>query len=300
VRPGLSELLQTYFPDIVRAAPPEASRELLRAAGLLYFAVKGEERRRIEGSIDELIGPGTRAERVKRRVFEHIAEHYFEKLLVANRPLAFLRRFVKARVACSGLESLDEAMALGKGALVVTAHWGAVELIPPVLASRGYPIAIVLETRTPRLRAALERAAAGSNARLIIASRGDRVLDRIFEALSEGRALITQVDEVDAWRRRRSRTIRLFGNTLFFDHSLDFIAKRSGSPSVGIFCKRAGGLRYGLRCEAIALDPRLENVAEKALRLWERNLLESPEQWYEWKKWELMKADSIASAGSAV
>jgi len=289
---GLSEIAQTLFPDFVRAAPPEASRELLRAAGALYFAVNAGERQRIERSIDDLLGPGDRAETVKRRVFGNIAEHYFEKLLVANRPLGFVRSFARDRIACEGLENLDEAAALGRGVLAVTAHWGAVELVPPALAVRGYPVSIVLETKTPRLRAALERAAAGAGARLIIASRGDRVLERILAELSEGRVLVTQVDEVDAWRRRPSRTIRLFGNSLFFDHSLDFIAKRSGSPSVGLFCRRSEGLRYRLRCEALALDPRGTNVAERALRLWERMLLESPEQWYEWKKWELMKTGS--------
>jgi len=295
---GLSELAQTFFPDIVRNVSPETSRSLMLAAGALYFAVNAEEKKRVERSIDDLLGSGPRADEVKRRVFGNIAEHYFEKLLVANRSLGFIRGFVASRVACEGLESLDEALARGKGALAVTAHWGAVELIPPALALRGYPISIVLETKTPRLRAALERATAGTDARLIIASRGDRVLDAIFGSLAEGRVLITQVDEVDAWRRRRSKTIRLFGNSLFFDHSLDFIAKRSSAPSVGLFCRRSKGLRYSLRCEAIAPEPREENVAEKALKLWERMLLDSPEQWYEWKKWELMKAEPEVLAGS--
>ena len=290
---GLSEIVQLLFPDFVRTAPPEASRELLLAAGAIYFAFNSGERVKIERSIDDLLGPGARADSVKRRVFGNIAEHYFEKLLVANRSLGFVRSFVRDRVTCEGLENLDEALARGKGVLAVTAHWGAVELIPPALALRGYPVSIVLETKTPRLRAALEKAAAGAGARLIIASRGDRVLERIFDELAEGRVLVTQVDEVDAWRRRKSRTISLFGNALFFDHSLDFIAKRSGSPSVGLFCRRSEGLRYCLRCESIAPDPRAENVAEKALRLWERMLLESPEQWYEWRKWEFMKADAV-------
>jgi KDO2-lipid IV(A) lauroyltransferase len=295
---GLSELAQTFFPDIVRKVSPETSRSLMRAAGALYFAVNAEEKKRVERSIDDLLGSGPRADEVKRRVFGNIAEHYFEKLLVANRSLGFIRGFVASRVACDGLGRLDEALARGKGALAVTAHWGAVELIPPALALRGYPISIVLETKTPRLRAALERAVAGTDARLIIASRGDRVLDAIFGSLAEGRVLITQVDEVDAWRRRRSRTIRLFGNSLFFDHSLDFIAKRALCPTVGLYCRRSAPLRYSLRCESIAPDPREENVAEKALRLWERMLLESPEQWYEWKKWELMKAEPESIAGS--
>jgi lauroyl/myristoyl acyltransferase len=288
---GISEFLQALFPGIVRRAPPEAARGLMMAAGFLYFAVKSRERKRIEASVSDLLGPGTRAESVKRKVFGHILDHYFEKLLVANQSKGFLDEFIRERVVAVGLASLDEALARGRGAIVVTAHWGAVELVPPLLALRGYPISVVLEARNPRLRKALERLVAGRDVELLIASRGDRVLEGIFGALAGGRVLITQVDEVDAWRRRKSRTIRLFGKSLFFDHSLDFIAKRSGAASVGIFCRRLNGLKYALRCEEIAPDPSIEDVAAKAMRLWERRLLEEPEQWYQWKKWELMQAE---------
>jgi Kdo2-lipid IVA lauroyltransferase/acyltransferase len=289
---GISEFLQALFPEVVRNFPPEASRELMRAVGAVYYAFNGGERKRIEESVSDLLGPGEAAEAAKRTVFSHILEHYFEKLLVANRPRTFIDAFVRKRMTVCGLEGLDEALSLGSGAIAVTAHWGAVELIPPVLSERGYPLSVVLEARTPRLRTALERLVVGRDVELIIASRGDKVLDRIFGALARGRVLVTQVDEVDAWRRRRSRTIRLFGKSLFFDHSLDFIAKRSGAPSVGLFCRRSEGFRYALSCEGIALDPRRVDVAAAAMRLWERYTLETPEQWYQWKKWAAMKAEA--------
>jgi lauroyl/myristoyl acyltransferase len=292
MRSGLSELMQTLFPEIVRNASPETSRGLMLATGALYYALHFRERRRIEDSVSDLLGSGARAEAAKRRVFDHILEHYFEKLLVANRSRGFLEAFLRKRVSERGLERLDEALGKGRGAIAATAHWGAVELIPPYLVERGYPVSAVLETRTPRLRRALERLAAGRDIELIIASRGDRVLESILGALARGRVLVTQIDEVDAWRKRRSRTIRLFGRSLFFDHSLDFIAKRSGAPTVGIFCSRSEGLKYALSCEEIALDPAAEDVAVKALRLWERHTIEAPEQWYQWKKWKDMKAEA--------
>jgi lauroyl/myristoyl acyltransferase len=284
----LSGFLQAIFPEVVRRARPETARGLMMAAGSLYFAINSSERRKIEEGVSDLLGPGPRAEKAKREVFGHILDHYFEKLLVANRSRDFLDDFIGRRVAAEGLEGLDQALARGRGAIVVTAHWGAVELIPPLLALRGYPVSVVLEARSLRLRKSLERLAAGRDVELLIASRGDRVLQGIFSALAKGRILVTQIDEVDAWRRRKSRTIRLFGKSLYFDHSIDFIAKRSGAASVGIFCRRLPGLRYALRCEGIALDPAVEDVSVKAMRLWERRTLDEPEQWYQWNKWERM------------
>ncbi|HTX72662.1 MAG TPA: lysophospholipid acyltransferase family protein [Rectinemataceae bacterium] len=291
---GLSELLQRLFPDFVRLAPLRASRDLILTAGVLYFALNRCERVQIERNVHDLLGHGERSRRVKRAVFGHILEHYFEKLLVANRPLPFVTSYVRSRVETSGLSQLDAALALGRGVLAVTAHWGAVELIPPTLLGFGYPVSIVLEARTPRLRAALERLAGGSRAELIMASRGDRVLDRILDSLARGRVVVTQVDEVDAWRRRRSRTIELFGTRLFFDNTLDFIAKRSGAPAVGIFCKRRGGFRYSLCCEELVPDPEATDVSTAALKLWEKHTLDAPEQWYQWKKWGAMKVPATA------
>lgn len=290
MKPGLSEFLQTLCPCIVGMAPPEAARGAVIAAAAFWFSRNARDRRRIEDSVVDMLGPGERAERVKRQVTAQIAEHYFEKILVANRPLPFMRSFVRERVAVSGLDCLDAALSGGHGAIAVTTHWGAVELIPVVLADRGYPLTIVMEARTPWLRARLERLAAAQDVELLIPSRGDRVLEGIFSALGRGRILVTQADEVDSWRRRPSRTIRLFGQSLFFDHSIDFLAKRALSPTVALSCSRAAGLRYSLACEALAPDPLVVNVAVRALEHWERLTLTSPEQWYQWLKWPFMKA----------
>ena len=287
---GLSVLLQTVFPDIVGRASPKTARDLMLAAGSIYYAINTGERRRIEKSVGDLLGPGEKAEATKRKVFGQILEHYFEKLLVANRSRAFVEEFVRNRVRVDGLDELDRALENGRGVIAVTTHWGAVELIPPVLVGRGYPVSVVLEAKTPRLRASLERLVVGRDVELIIASRGDRVLERILSSLERGRVLVTQVDEVDSWRRRASRTIRLFGKSLYFDHSLDFIAKRAKAPAVGLACRREEGFRYCLSCELLAADPSTVDVATASLRFWERRTLEAPEQWYQWNKWEAMKA----------
>lgn len=292
---GLSRFLQTLCPGIVGMAPPEAAREAVIAAGTLWFSLNARERRRIEDNIVDMLGPGERADSVKRQIAAQMAEHYFEKILVANRPLPFMRSFVRERVSVSGLASLDVALSAGHGAIAVTTHWGAVELIPVVLAERGYPLTVVMEARTPWLRRKLERLVAGQDVELLIASRGDRVLEGIFAALGRGRLLVTQADEVDAWRRRPSRTIRLFGQSLFFDHSIDFLAKRALSPAVALSCSRAAGLRYSLVCESLAPDPLAVNVALKALEHWERLTLAAPEQWYQWAKWLSMKVPTSAA-----
>lgn len=290
---SLSLMFQTLFPDLVRRLPPELARDLVILAGSLYFAAKLTERLGLLSNVADLLGPGERTEKVKAGVLEHLSEHYFEKLLVANKQPEFIRDFLAERMETVSMKALDESLSLGRGVLAVTAHWGAVELIPAFLANRGYPLTVILETRTARLRHALERKAEESGVELLIASRGDSVLNGIFDALKRGRILLTQVDEVDAWRRRKSRTIRLFDKRLFFDHSLDLIAKRSLAPAVGLYCERKKGLRYRFCCEELAMDPLSVDVAARALSMWESYVKQSPEQWYQWGKWQAMKAGEI-------
>lgn len=287
---GFSTLAQTLFPALVRNASPEVSRRLIIAAAAVYFAANREERDRIIAGVTDLLGPGERSERAKGQVIAGIAEHYFEKLLVATRPRNLLSAYFRERVAIDSLSRLDEALGLGRGAIAVTAHWGAVEFIPAILADRGYPVTVVLEAKTRGLRQRLESLASEAGVELLIASRGDPVLEGILSALGRGRILVTQVDEVDAWRRRKSRTINLFGKELFFDHTLGFIAGRTRAPAVGLFCERREGLRYRLRCEELVAGPGAADLSRRALGLWERYTLEAPEQWYQWGKWEAMKA----------
>jgi hypothetical protein len=60
---GLSELMQAIF--------PETARDLMIATGAFYFAINSRERKRIEESVTDLLGPGKRAEKTKRKVFGH-------------------------------------------------------------------------------------------------------------------------------------------------------------------------------------------------------------------------------------
>jgi lauroyl/myristoyl acyltransferase len=113
-----------------------------------------------------------------------------------------------------------------------------------------------------------------------------------MESLQSTRLQMTECDEVDKWRRKKNRTIELFGRRLYFDNTLDFMARRSGAPVVGVFLKRTGRGRFTLICESISDGRAAHNVARRALGLWQKYVYQAPEQWYQWKKWTAMKAAS--------
>lgn len=291
---SLSKFLQSGFmPLFVRWAPSALGRAVFQFLGKLYYNFANrKERRLIRRNVRDLLrsawnkSGGT----VSGEVFEGIFDHYYEKLLLAAKPVDYLENFLRRRVALVHEDVIRRSQKRGKGTLLVTAHWGAEELIPAILYLRGYPVTVILETSTEKLRKILETQTAGRDVELLFASDSEGVLGKILDALARGRVLVTQCDEVDAWRRRRNRTIQLFGHTLFFDHTLDFIAHRSGASVAAVFCRRFPGLRYRLICEEIAPDgAAAHDVALRSLSLWERYTLEAPEQWHQWKKWAEMK-----------
>jgi len=263
----------------IRYMPSAVSSAAISGLGWLYHALNVDERRAIRRSVASFARPLglERAFELAGQARRGMYEHYFEKMLVASKPRSYIERYVRKRAVFRREGILREALARGKGVVMVTAHWGAVELLPVLLRLRGYPVSVVLETSTPLLADTLRRLAAGSDIELIIGSSGARVLDSALAALGRGRILITQCDEVDAWRRRKGRTIQLFGRELYFDHMIDFIADRTDAAVVGLYCRRLAFRRYRFTAEPIALAGRGSGGAVKALALWERYVRESPE-----------------------
>ncbi|MBN2874243.1 MAG: lysophospholipid acyltransferase family protein [Spirochaetales bacterium] len=299
---GLSAFFQSRpMMLFMKYAPTTLSGAVVHGLGWLYHALHDVERRTIRRNIVNfarplgLLTPYDLFSRARSGLYEH----YFEKMLVASKSRSYLSRYVRKRAVFEREAVLAEALNRGKGVVMVTAHWGAVELLPVLLKLRGYPVSVILETSTPLLASTLQRLAAGSDVELIIESAGTAVLKAALDALGRGRILITQCDEVDAWRRRKSRTIRLFDRDLYFDHVIDFIADKTDAAVVGVYCRRLASRRYRFIAEPIALNGKGSGAATKSLRLWERYVRETPEQWYQWKKWRAMVPESAVATSAS-
>src|SRR5437773_817633 len=57
---------------------------------------------------------------------------------------------VLAKFEAYGLEHIEEALAPGRGLVLVTAHIGNWDLAGAFLAAQGYPVNVIVETLQPR------------------------------------------------------------------------------------------------------------------------------------------------------
>jgi len=228
--------------------------------------------------------------RIIRQTFKGIFAHYYEKMYSAFKDIHSIRRFVGKKITIQNETAISDAMALGKGVILVTAHWGAVEFIPWVLSLKEYPISVIVDCQTKHLEKALNKRARLMNAELLCNSADASVFFRALSALKRNRLLMTECDEVDAWKKRPNMTVELFGKKLFFDPTLNILAKRSGAAVVGVFLKRVSRNAFTLICEPISRGEKNVDTAMGAFSLWQKYVSQHPEQWYQWKKWDAMKA----------
>jgi Kdo2-lipid IVA lauroyltransferase/acyltransferase len=276
---------------LFRGMSPRVAQLYLHVIGLLYYMVSRKEKRLIERNIrDVLQGQDERyVRKVIRATFRGIFTHYFEKMFAAYRNLDTVLSYVATNFKVEGAQLLDRALEQGKGCILVTAHWGAVEFIPWLMHTLRAPTSAILECATARLEKTLRERVSHGDITLITSSAGESVYAQAMQALKSNRVLLTQCDEVDAWRRRKSQTISLFGRELFFDSTIDILSHRSDAPVVGAFLRRSGRHRYTLILEDVSVLRTPESRARECLALWEKYVSRYPEQWYQWKKWRAMK-----------
>jgi lauroyl/myristoyl acyltransferase len=303
--PSLSKFFQWKFNAwLIKLLPFAISRRYLIILGWLYYLCKPGEKALISDCLAR-VTRGWLSPREQRRItkqtFRGIFDHYHEKLFVAYTRLARTLKFLRERVQTDNEACLREALAAGKGVLLVTAHFGAVELLPGALAQKGYPVSMICRFQTSRLRDTLVEKAKAVNLNIIDADAGN-ILYGALKALKNGHILITECDEFDEWRLTDQKEIRFLGAKLGLDRTLDLLQKRSGAPVVSVLCHRHGKQQYSLQFTPVVDPARAasrNNVAAEALHILEAATQTAPAQWYQWKKFGQMMKPQWQEADTA-
>jgi lauroyl/myristoyl acyltransferase len=289
ISPSLSKFLQMKINSFLfRLLPFAVSRFYLSLLGRLYYFFNPRERGLIRQTISHVFRRKMAGKLLKgkiRQTFQGIFDHYHEKLFVAYYPYTWLERFLRNKVGFRGEDHLKAALEEGKGVILVTGHFGAVEFLPAVLALNNYPATMICRFQTNRLRESLCQRAERVGLTLIDAD-GENIMLVALKALKQGHILITECDEFDEWRPDRDRYTYFLNSRLALDRSLELLRKRSGAPVVSVLMKRDGKQNYTLDLTLIAdgQTPAHLPVGLECLRTLEAAVEAQPEQWYQWKK----------------
>ncbi len=278
---GLSQFFQLSFNvKLARLLPFTCLRIYLYLLGFFYFSLKRTDRKKIALCLKYILKLNLKKP-PSYKTFLGIFDHYFEKLIMAHRPLSKMIAFLRLRLHIKNKGYLDKITKTGKGCILVTGHFGAVEFLPLSLAMNGYKIALICRFKTKRLKDELIKRAREFDVILIDASE-PKVIFRALRAIKSGRILITECDEFSEWRPHHDKQVSVFGHNVPRDKTLDFLYNRAKVPALmGLMKREKKG--FTLCIDPLADGGKDESLAAKAWSRLEDYILNYPQQWYQWK-----------------
>jgi Kdo2-lipid IVA lauroyltransferase/acyltransferase len=290
---SLSKFLQMRFNSFLfRFLPFSVSRAYVMVLGRLYYLLNWSDKTLIKKTIEHVFKRKIPAPILKKKIkdaFKGIFDHYHEKLFVGYSNFPKLLKFLKSQVNFAGKEHLEEALEQGKGVILVTGHFGAVEMLPGSLVMNGFPTAMICRFQTNRLRESLGTRAESIGLNLLDADHGNVIL-AAMKALKAGQILITECDEFDEWRVDPHRDSYFLNNRLSADRTLELLRKRSGAQVITALVKREGNQEYTCSLTPVGNGafPANMPISDRCLSVLETAVEDHPEQWYQWKKFGKM------------
>jgi lauroyl/myristoyl acyltransferase len=254
----------------------------------LYFLCMRGQVKKIRRNVRKAMNDRTSSEvkRITRGVIRGIIHHYQEKMLNGFLPMPKYRRFLLSRVRFDEYEHvLQNALKEGRGVIIATGHYGALELLPIYLAVKKYATVTVAKFSTQRLREIIIPRANGDGLDIVVPGNGTNVLREASRVLGQNKIFVTQCDESDAWHADRKQAMQFLGGRIHPDRMLKILCKRTGAVLLLGLLQRDGKRRYKLLLHRVP-DEVSEPVNVRTLKLLENYIYEYPEQWYEWKKYD--------------
>lgn len=284
-----------YFFRWATRIVPRLPRWLLRALpaliGSLAWLVAVPARKQATINALHVLGPEGQRTRAGRRRLRHVVRGMFRNS-VSNYLEAFLLPGLKPqevlhRLSITHEECLEEALALGKGAILFSAHFGPFEYLAQWFAVNGYQVVIPVEKlkdeRMLRLMVDL-RNSSGVN---FIPLGGSAPMRTIIQALRKNQIVLITADRAV---EGESVVKDFFGAPARLPIGPVNLSIRTGAPLVGAFGWYSSSVRISGEFTRLTLglaeeERKQPEVVEAALiKHLERFISAHPEQWVVFSK----------------
>jgi phosphatidylinositol dimannoside acyltransferase len=268
---------------LARRTPRRWEEGLLTVASTVAAAGMPRRRRMVARHLQRVAGRplrGPERRRAVRASFRSYARYWLDTFQLAGLDHDEL----DARVdAIDLLPILDTAMAAGRGAVLVTPHFGSWDLGGAWLASRGYPLITVVERLRPRrlLEWFLElRHRIG----ITVLVRGPSVRHQLAAALERNEVVVLVCDRDLSGR---GVTVEFFGERTTLPAGPARLARQCGAPLIPVAIHHVGNGRHrGIARTAVPVqhsDDQRDDIAVTTQRLaqeLEALVRTDPEQWH--------------------
>jgi lauroyl/myristoyl acyltransferase len=279
---------------VVRGAPPavlartfEAAAKALRgmgrgryviadAAGALTYALQPPRKRRLCAELHSRAAGGLGVAEARRRA--RASYRSYARMVVDTvwiHAIGLDEMFEHGSI--ENVESLHNAREGGKGAVLVTAHFGSWDIAASLALAAGYPVSTVMApVGPPWITELLAWSRKVKNMELftpMAAARG------LLRALREGRMIALLIDIPEGGP---TTTVQFCNGPVDFSTGPAFFARRTGAPIVIAECWRTErGYRLRFHDPLFADDDEDETVVtQRVATILEGCIRRIPEQWY--------------------
>jgi KDO2-lipid IV(A) lauroyltransferase len=287
---------------VVNGVPGRLRYGAARLAGNLAYLVGADLRRQARENYAAILGAPVDSPRVGRVAREAVVG--YTKLMADFLWLpALSQERIREVVEVGGLENIDDALALRRGAIVVTPHFGNWDMAAAAAVAHGV-----------RLTAVTDRFGDAALDRQVTGARQKFGMKCVPVGVEAGRAVLRALrdNEVvalvcDLPKEGRNVRVDLCGQPAMVPAGPALLALRTGAPLVPITCRRLADNRYHLEIERrVAFTPTgrdavdVPALAQAIVDRFAATLRAVPEQWYLFSRmWGLADGTPLG-AGVAV
>jgi len=304
MKAGLSNFLQSRFNlSLYLLFGWTVSRFIISFLVALYYFLNREEKKNIHAALDEALQgrhASLNSDKLKQDVFRGISSHYYEKLYMAFESPSNTHVFFDNAIDPSGIQKVRNALAGGKGVIIVTGHYGAIEYIPVLMAIHGLPVSMIAKFKTKTLKKQAFSMARQYGVNLIDAAERGSIVRCAIDELRKNRVIVTQCDEISEWRPSPYEALTFLGKRTGADRTITLLQKRTDAAIVFAVLKRASLNSYKLIVHDLAemremiSDPQGLSHGAVVLKCLESYIYRDPAQWYEWKKYPQISGGAYA------
>jgi KDO2-lipid IV(A) lauroyltransferase len=262
---------------------PERLRRYLGVnGGDLSYRLSKSYRESVSDNLRQVLGPEVterELQRAVREVFRNSGKNLADILLVPH--LSRIEVIRRVPLISGRWSYLDDALASGHGAVIVTGHLGAFDFIGQALHHRGYKLTSVTGRTTSRfLFDAVTFLRRSHDMKLVEASPSG--IRRVIRALRQGEGAVFLTDR-DFFQN--GKPVRFFGRETTLSPGAVRIARDTGAPIVPIFGVRTR-TGHGMIIEppffvekTADLEADVARGLARIVSILERVIRSAPDQW---------------------
>ena len=265
--------------------PLPACYDVANWAAEIYFKFSKRYKTGLRENLKIVLGEDTDSKVIDRYaldVFKNFAKYladFFKFSKITN-------EFIKENITIENREYLDECLADGKGAILVSIHIGNWEMGAGVIGSWGYPInAVVLEHSSRRINDFFVRR------RILNGMKPIPVAGAVKKCLKvlKQNELLAIVGDKDY--QSSGLYVDFFGKKAFLPKGPAVLAFRTGAPLICTILVREKNDKYRLIFEKIEeyvpigeYEKDIKLLMRGYLKVFEKHIREKPDQWYVFNK----------------